>query len=173
MELFILCLKIFVGRLVDVTLATMVTLYIVKNKRLTAAIIGFIDVFIWFVIVREALVTESTSLLIPLFYSGGYACGTLLGSKISSKTIKSIVTVSIVTSDIDSVSQLLIDNKIGGTIMKGTGLNSKEDSYVIFSQIEGNKLKQLEAIVKKEDPSAYIVITESREALNGYFEKHK
>ena len=171
MELFILCAKIFLGRLVDVTLATMVTLYIVKNKRLTAAIIGFIDVFIWFVVVREALVTESTSLLIPFFYAGGYACGTLLGSKISSKTIKSIITVSIITSDIDAVSQLLLDNKIGGTILKGTGLNSKEDSYIIFSQIDGNKLKKLETIVKKEDPSAFIVVTESKEALNGYFGK--
>ena len=148
MELAILCAKIFFGRLIDVTLATMVTMYIVKNKRLTAAIIGFIDVFIWFVIVREALVTESTSILIPLFYSGGYACGTILGSKISSKTIKTIITVSIVTSQIDKV-----------------------DSYIIYSQVESNKLKPLEEYVKKEDEHAFIVVTESKEALNGYFGK--
>ena len=89
MELLYLCIKIFCGRLIDVTLATMVTLYIVRNKRITAAIIGFIDVFIWFVVVREALVTDSTSLWIPFAYSGGYAAGALLGSLISSKTIKS------------------------------------------------------------------------------------
>ena len=171
MELFILCLKIFLGRLVDVTLATMVTMYIVKNKRITAAIIGFIDVFIWFVIVREALVTESTSILIPLFYSGGYACGTLLGSKISSKTIKSLITVSIVTSENEKVTETLINHRIGGTMVKGIGLNNKLESYVIYSQIEGNKLKMLEDSVKKADPKAYIVVTESREALNGYFGK--
>lgn len=171
MELFILCMKIFLGRLVDVTLATMVTMYIVKNKRITAAIIGFIDVFIWFVIVREALVTESTSILIPLFYSGGYACGTLLGSKLSSKTIKSLITVSIVTSENEKVTEALINHKIGGTMVKGIGLNNKLESYVIYSQIEGNKLKMLEDSVKKADPKAYIVVTESREALNGYFGK--
>ena len=144
MELAILCAKIFFGRLIDVTLATMVTMYIVKNKRLTAAIIGFIDVFIWFVIVREALVTESTSILIPLFYSGGYACGTILGSKISSKTIKTIITVSIVTSQIDKVSEILKNHQIGGTILKGTGIKSGTDSYIIYSQVESNKLKSLE-----------------------------
>lgn len=171
MELAILCAKIFFGRLIDVTLATMVTMYIVKNKRLTAAIIGFIDVFIWFVIVREALVTESTSILIPLFYSGGYACGTILGSKISSKTIKTIITVSIVTSQIDKVSEILKNHQIGGTILKGTGIKSGTDSYIIYSQVESNKLKSLEEYVKKEDEHAFIVVTESKEALNGYFGK--
>lgn len=171
MELAILCAKIFFGRLIDVTLATMVTMYIVKNKRLTAAIIGFIDVFIWFVIVREALVTESTSILIPLFYSGGYACGTILGSKISSKTIKTIITVSIVTSQIDKVSEILKNHQIGGTILKGTGIKSGTDSYIIYSQVESNKLKPLEEYVKKEDEHAFIVVTESKEALNGYFGK--
>ena len=171
MELAILCAKIFFGRLIDVTLATMVTMYIVKNKRLTAAIIGFIDVFIWFVIVREALVTESTSILIPLFYSGGYACVTILGSKISSKTIKTIITVSIVTSQIDKVSEILKNHQIGGTILKGTGIKSGTDSYIIYSQVESNKLKSLEEYVKKEDEHAFIVVTESKEALNGYFGK--
>lgn len=171
MELAILCAKIFFGRLIDVTLATMVTMYIVKNKRLTAAIIGFIDVFIWFVVVREALVTESTSILIPLFYSGGYACGTILGSKISSKTIKTIITVSIVTSQIDKVSEILKNHQIGGTILKGTGIKSGTDSYIIYSQVESNKLKSLEEYVKKEDEHAFIVVTESKEALNGYFGK--
>ena len=171
MELAILCAKIFFGRLIDVTLATMVTMYIVKNKRLTAAIIGFIDVFIWFVIVREALVTESTSILIPLFYSGGYACGTILGSKISSKTIKTIITVSIVTSQIDKVSEILKNHQIGGTILKGTGIKSGTSSYIIYSQVESGKLKTLEELVKKEDEHAFIVVTESKEALNGYFGK--
>ncbi len=171
MELFILCSKIFFGRLIDVTLATMVTLYIVKNKRLTAAIIGFIDVFIWFVIVREALVTENTSILIPLFYAGGYACGTLLGSKISSKTIKTLVTVSVVTSENEKVSQALLNHKIGGTIIKGTGLKSNSESYVVYSQIEGSKLKKFESLIKEADPKAYIVVTESKEAFNGYFGK--
>ena len=125
----------------------MVTLYIVRNKRLTAAIIGFIDVFIWFVVVREALVTDNASIFIPLSYAGGYACGTLLGSKISSKTIKTLITVSIVTSECDAVTQTLLDHKFGGTLIKGVGLNSKQESYIIYSQIEGNKLKMLENIV--------------------------
>ncbi len=171
MELFLLCLKIFLGRLVDVTLATMVTMYIVKNKRITAAIIGFIDVFIWFVIVREALVTDSTSIFIPLCYAGGYAAGALLGSVISSRTIRTLITVSIVTSEDEKVTEAMLKNKFAGTLLRGTGIHSKEESFIIYSQVESGRLKLLEDIVKKEDPKAYIVVTESKEAFNGYFGK--
>lgn len=171
MELFLLCLKIFLGRLIDVTLATMVTMCIVKNKKLTAAIIGFIDVFIWFLIVREALVTDFDSILIPIFYSGGYACGIILGSKISSKFIKTLLTVSIVTSEKDKVVKVLLDHQIGGTLINGMGINSQTESYIIYSQVDSKKLKELESLIKKADPKAYIVVTESKEALNGYFGK--
>ena len=44
----LLCLKVFIGRFIEVTLSTMNTLYIVKGKKLMATIIGFIDILIWF-----------------------------------------------------------------------------------------------------------------------------
>lgn len=50
MSLFILCTKIFIARIVDVSLATFVTVLTVKGKRLVATIFGFIDVIIWFLV---------------------------------------------------------------------------------------------------------------------------
>ena len=58
MSLFILCTKIFIARIVDVSLATFVTVLTVKGKRLVATIFGFIDVIIWFLVVKEALNTR-------------------------------------------------------------------------------------------------------------------
>ena len=51
MGLLYLCIKIFCGRLIDVTLSTLQTMLLVKGKRNLATIIGFIDVFIWFIVV--------------------------------------------------------------------------------------------------------------------------
>ena len=39
MELLILCIKIFLGRLIDVSLSTMQTMYLVKGKRNLATIL--------------------------------------------------------------------------------------------------------------------------------------
>ena len=51
MELVLLCIKVFLGRMVDVSLSTLQTMYLVKGKRSLATIVGFIDVLIWFIVV--------------------------------------------------------------------------------------------------------------------------
>ena len=46
MELLFLCIKVFLGRMVDVSLSTLQTMYLFKGKRSLATIVGFIDVLI-------------------------------------------------------------------------------------------------------------------------------
>ena len=92
MEVLFLCIKIFVVRILDVSLGTCRTVMVVKGKTLYATIIGFIEVFIWFLIVREALNTDVESIWIAISYSLGFATGTYLGGIISKKLIKSLFT---------------------------------------------------------------------------------
>ena len=87
MELLLLCIKIFCVRIMDVSLGTMRMIVTVKGKAIIASLIGFVEVFIWFVIVKEALNTDSTSLWVAASYAGGYATGTFVGSMLS-KTFK-------------------------------------------------------------------------------------
>ena len=88
MELLFLCIKIFFARICDVSLGTVRMVVTVKGKSVLAAVLAFLEVFIWFMIAREALNTEITSLWIPLSYAGGFASGTLIGSTLSKKFIK-------------------------------------------------------------------------------------
>ena len=81
--MLLLCLKIFLVRIVDVTLGTTRTMFTVKGKRLIASLIGFFEVLIWFLIVREALQTEDKSILIAISYALGFATGTYIGGFIS------------------------------------------------------------------------------------------
>ena len=46
MELFILCIKVFFGRIFDVSLGTIRTIMTVKGKKIYATTIGFFEVFI-------------------------------------------------------------------------------------------------------------------------------
>ena len=83
MGLFLLCLKIFFVRILDVSLGTVRTIVTIKGKTKLASMIGFVEVFIWFVIVKEALNTPETSIFIAIAYAAGYASGTAIGSIIS------------------------------------------------------------------------------------------
>ena len=93
MELVLLCAKIFLGRLVDVSLSTMQTMYLVKGKRSLATIVGFIDVLIWFIVVKEALNTNVESIWIAISYASGYAVGTYIGTYLSNKLINGKINI--------------------------------------------------------------------------------
>ena len=53
MEILLLCIKIFFVRVLDVALGTVRMLFTVKGKRFVASTIGFIEMLIWFLIVKK------------------------------------------------------------------------------------------------------------------------
>ena len=98
--MILLCLKIFAARIIDVTLGTIKTFYIFKEKRITSFIISFFELIIWFYAARTALSMEINSIFIPISYALGYANGTYIGTFISSKYIKGHLTVNVISNKI-------------------------------------------------------------------------
>lgn len=172
MELLILCIKIFLGRLIDVSLSTMQTMYLVKGKRNLATIFGFIDVFIWFIVVREALNTDIDSLWIAFAYAGGYAAGTFVGSGLSQYFSKGTVSIQIITKDIKrKVSKAIKESGYSASIIECKGLYKEDTNYMIYAQIDNKRIKQFKELVTNIDKNAFITVTESKETLNGYLVK--
>ena len=91
--MLVLCLTVFFGRIIDVSLGTIRTFFSVKGQNFIASVIGFIEITVWFLVVKEALNTTNNSLWIVFSYAGGYAIGTYLGGFISNKIIKSNLTI--------------------------------------------------------------------------------
>ena len=97
----ILCLIVCFGRVVDVALGTTRTVFTVRGKSYLAAVIGFIEAMLWFLIVREALSFKAEGMetyLIATAYALGYALGTYCGGLITSKFIKTQINVQVITS---------------------------------------------------------------------------
>ena len=98
MSTLLLCLKIFIARLIDVSLGTIRTVYTVKNKHIIASFIGLIEVIVWFLIVQEALNSTGNNFFIALSYSTGFAVGTYLGGIISNKLITTKLGIQVLLS---------------------------------------------------------------------------
>ena len=111
MELFLLCLNIFLVKIVEVSLNTFVTLLTVKNKKRLATILGFIDVIIWFMVIREALSFNKSSIFIAISFALGHAIGTYLGTFLSGKLINSKMLMQVVTNVISKDKINNIRNK--------------------------------------------------------------
>lgn len=168
MSTFLICIKIFFARLIDVSLGTLRTINTVKGKDLIAAFIGLIEITVWFLIVKEALNTTNSSFWIVISYALGFSVGTYIGGKVSKKFIKSNLEVQVILSNCD-------DNIVNRIRKEGYGVTSievngsKSKKYMLYIQIRNHSLEHLKKIIKKLDNKAFIVVNETKYVENGYF----
>lgn len=167
--LIITCIKIFLARIVDVSLGTVRTVLVVKGRRLTPAVVAFFEVLIWFLIAREALNTDVKSLLIPIFYAAGYAAGTYIGGYISNNFVDGLIGVQVITEEKNSKNMLDEIRKKGFGVsvvdLKSTQDNKKKDMLII--QLNKKELKTLTHIIRTNDQNAFVVINETKYVQNG------
>ena len=172
MTLFLMCIKIFVARLIDVSLGTFRTINTVKGKNLVASLIGLVEISVWFLVVKEALNTDNNSYFIVLSYALGFSVGTYIGGKISSIFIKTNLEVQVIlTNKNDKVINQLRNNGYGLTIIDAKGNNNSK--YMLYIQINNKSLNKLKNIIRKEDPKALIAANETKYIENGYFNVNK
>ena len=173
MSIFYLCIKIFFSRIIDVTLGTLRTIVTVKDKVAAASIIGFFEVLIWFIIAREALEINQNSFLIGISYALGFAAGTYIGGIVSRILIKGTLSVQIITN---KATQNWVENlRENGFAVSVIDINQKKgqpDKYMFFLEINKKDFDKLHRLIKKYDKDAFIVVNESKEVINGYF-NHK
>lgn len=175
LDLLIVCFIVVLGRIVDMSLATMRTVFTVKNKPQIAAPIGFIEAFFWFLIVKAALdytiknpVVDT--ILLAVAYSLGFALGTFLGGIISKKFVKSKIHVQIVlSSKNDEVIKELKENGFGQTVITAKGAHKNTETYMVFVETDSNKLTELRSIINTMDEKAFVSVTESKSVYNGFF----
>ena len=168
MTLLLLCLKIFFARLIDVSLGTVRTINTVKDRNFIAALIGLVEITVWFLIVKEALNTDNNSLWIVFSYAMGFSVGTYIGGKISKIFIKSNLEVQVILSNKDDkIVDKIREAGYGVTAIEVKG--SKDDKYMLYIQIRDNTLEKLKNLIRKLDNKAFIVINETKYVENGYF----
>lgn len=169
MDILFLCIKIFIVRIIDVTLGTLRTIITVKDKVFLASLIGFFEVLVWFFIAREALDTGS-SVLVGIFYALGFATGTYIGGKISRRVIKGNFSVQVITNKASEIwLKDLRDNGFAVSVMDIRQKDNEDDKFMFFMEINSNDFDKLHGIIKRHDKRAFIVVNESKTVVNGYF----
>lgn len=169
MGLFFLCCKIFLARILDVSIGTVRTMLMVKGKTLVMSILAFLEAFIWIVIVREALISDVKSIFIPISYSLGYATGTLIGCFISNKFIKGIVGVQVVISkQKDALMKAVRKHGYAVSVIDLKDDLQGNKREMLFFQINNKSLKKLINLIKKYDSQAFIVVNETKAVQNGF-----
>lgn len=168
MTLFYMCIKIFLARLLDVSLGTIRTIYTIKGKNVLASFIGFIEITVWFLVVKEALNDSNSSWWIVISYALGFSLGTYLGGEISNLFSKTKLSVQVITSKIDNNMVHEIRKK-GYAVSVLNVEGNHGDKLMLFIEIDGNKLDRLQKLIRKLDQKAFVVVNETKYVQNGYF----
>lgn len=164
-----LCIKIFFVRIIDVSLGTIRSIVTIKGKIWLASCIGFVELFVWFVIVQEALNTDERSIWVAITYAGGFAVGTYIGGVLSNKFIKGNFGVQVVTNSDELVKTLRKEGYAVSVIdVKGHTEGSK---HMLFIEINKDNFDHLRNVIKSVDEKAFIVVNETKYVQNGYFVK--
>lgn len=167
MTLILLCLKIFFVRIIDVSLGTIRTIITIKGNSIVASVIGFFEVLVWFLVVKEALNTTQSGIIIAISYSLGFATGTYIGSVLSDIFINGIYGVQVITSNKELLNYLK-DSKYAVSIIDIYGAYEMKRKYMLIIEVSKKKVNNLLRIIKKYDSKAFTVINETKYVMNGY-----
>lgn len=169
MKILSICLIIFFARIVDVSLSTIVTVLTVKSKRVLATVLGFIDVIIWFLVVREALTSNIKSIWIAISYAAGYAIGTFIGTTLSNKLINGKVSMQVILDEKSKEKINEIRDK--GFAVSQVNCIGKDNvnKLMLFIELDKKHLDEAKKIINKIDENAFMVINETKYVVNGFF----
>ncbi|MBR5981266.1 MAG: DUF2179 domain-containing protein [Firmicutes bacterium] len=170
--LLLSCLKIFCCRILDVTCGTVRTILTVKENTKGAAFMGFVEVFLWYVVVRDAMTSDGPVLAIAVAYAAGFATGTFVGGQIARRIISGNVTVQVVTSHRDdALLHAIRDAGYAITVLNANESEFSESKYLIIATVDKKQLKAFEEIVKERDEHAFITVSDTKSYVGGYFGK--
>ncbi len=166
--LILLCFKIFFCRILDVTLGTVRQVLTIKEQPVVASLIGFCEVTIWYLVVREAINSDA-SIYTALSYAAGFATGTFLGGIIAKRFVKVKICTQVVTSERDnSIVETIQTAGFGVSVVNVNGSKFAEEKYLLIIETNGSRLKELKALINRLDEKAFIFVQESKHVVNGF-----
>ena len=168
MGLFFLCINIFLARILDVSIGTVRTMLMVKGRTFLTVVLAFLEVFIWFLVAREALITNVDSIFIPISYSLGYATGTLIGAFVSNTFIKGVVGVEVVVEENKTLLNTVRKHGYAVSVIDLKEDYSGKKRDMLFFQVNNRNLKKLIALIKRYEKEAFIVVNDTKAVQNGF-----
>lgn len=163
-------LIIFFGRIVDVSLGTIRIVLVSRGARHIAPFVGFVEIFIWIVVIAQVL-KHADGWLAYFSYAAGYAAGTYAGLRLEGFIGFGYAVLRMFTKQ--PAASLVLElnrNGFGATMMAGEGAVSKVN--IVESVVRRINIRAVERIMEKHDPSAFVTIEDVRTRHKGIFTKY-
>jgi uncharacterized protein YebE (UPF0316 family) len=148
----VLPLLIFSARVVDVSLDTIRILFISKRLKYLAPLIGFFEVLIWLMAMRQ-IMQDLNNLAYMIAYAAGFATGNFVGMYIEQLLSIGKVIIRIIGRDCDGLVETLRACGCGVTSIEAQGLNGPVK--IIFSIINRADIDSVVSKIREFNPQAF------------------
>ena len=161
----ILPLMIFLARICDVSINTIRIIYMLGGRRFTATLLGFIEAFIWLLVIRQVF-QHLNNWLCYVAYPAGFATGVYVGMIIEERIAYGKVIVRIITrKDITSLLEYLSQKQFRFTRVNAVGPEGQEN--LVFTVLNRENLDNLLTTLKDILPTAFYTIEKVKAAGEG------
>lgn len=168
----ILYIMIFLAKTVEVSISTIRLVYVNKGERVKGAVLGFVEVMIWILVVSSVLNNIASDPFKIIAYAAGFSLGNYLGVSIESKVAIGLASIQVIVDGEagNVLANTLRDNEFGVTIIKGKG---KADSIksLLFIQLKRKKIPAAIKLIKETNPKAYISVNDIKSTVGGFIKK--
>ena len=155
---------IFIARIADVSLGTIRVIFAAKGFSMWAPILGFFEVFIWLLVIRQIMSNLSNPLCF-MAYAAGFATGTHVGIRIEDMLRVGKVIIRIHTKR-DSGKLLKALRKLGYPVVVINAENHVGRIKILSVVIKRQTLPRLVEIMRQYNPHAVYSIEDIRYAID-------
>lgn len=157
----ILPVLIFLARITDVSLGTIRIIFIARNLKYIAPIIGFFEVLIWLLVIREIMLSDGNNVACIIAYAAGFASGTFVGMHIENLLSIGRVLIRIITrKEAEDLVDYLQSAGYGLTSLDAEGATGPVK--VVFSVVERHDVPKIVEIIRRFNPNAFYTIEDVR-----------
>ena len=166
MTLLLGAVLIYCLRIVDVSIGTLRTLYMVRGDRLRAVPLAFFESLVWVIAVSRVMsqLNDPTRLFA---YAAGFASGTFTGITIERWIASGWILARIVERGIEAkLAEALRQAGFGVTLFHGEG--REEPLRLMFVVAPRKRGQEMLELIRQTDADAFVTIDDVQPAMGGY-----
>jgi uncharacterized protein YebE (UPF0316 family) len=165
----LLYIIIFCAKIIEVSISTIRLVLINKGERVKGAVLGFIEILIWLIVVSSVLNNITEDPIKVFIYAAAFSLGNYLGVTIESKIAVGLASIQVVVNGKDGevLADILREQGYGVTIIEGKGINESIKN-LLFIQLKRKKIPEAVKVIKNHNPEAYITVNDIKSMMGGY-----
>jgi uncharacterized protein YebE (UPF0316 family) len=162
MPVWVLGIGIFCLRIVDVSVGTLRTVYMVQGHRTISVALSFVEVLVWIFAVSQVVSRiDQTPWLAP-FYAGGFAAGVWVGMAIERRVAVTRYIIRLISqTQGDAIGNALQER--GYMLATFAGHTTRGPASLVFVSARGGGVQDVISTARSVDPEVFFVVEAARQ----------